>query len=415
MHDLVEDMPDLFEEETDVNLVYVKYVTSSLAVRDRLELMGYTHDASAKVFEIVRKGMLENVAAVWEEASKWAAREPLEDWMAGLKNYFEVLEHRLTPDAWIQGLSAIHRKGWNVTGSFWRLANLNPTLRAMLYADGGVTFDFGFPRVSDRRHIFRLATEALSPNELIQYDLTDCGRTPRARAREMLRTESQAPLPRLIILTEGSTDARILERALALFYPHLVNRVSVMDFHRCKVPGGTGSLVNTVKAFGGANTESRIVALFDNDTAGRDAMRVLSGVALPQNIAVKCYPDLPLAMNYPTISAGCISKMNINGLACALEMYLGTDVLIDASGSLTPVELIGVNDGIGQPQGRLLRKYQILEAFERKLTLSERSPERIPEFDWTGVTSILRSVLAAPHASHVLALVDYERDAWRRP
>jgi hypothetical protein len=407
-------MHDLIDNVADPNLFYIRYVTSSLAVRDRLELLGYTYDASAQAFEIAREGMLQNVKAVREEAAKWEDIEPMEDKLAALENYIDALKHHLTPEAWIQGLATIHQKNWDVTGSFWRLANLNPTLRAMLYADMGINFDFGFPRVSDRRHIFRLAVEALPPNELIQYDLTDCGRTLRSRASEILHMESRASLARLIVLTEGATDARILERALALFYPHLVNRVSVMNFRLYRVPGGTGPLSNAVKAFAGANIESRIVALFDNDAAGQDAMRALSALELPPNIALRCYPDLPVAFDYPTISAGHVSKMNINGLACAIEMYFGTDILMDSFGDLTPVELKGMNHGIGLPQGCLREKTKLLKAFEEKLTICEKNPERISEFDWNGITSILRVVLNAPHSSQALALVDRERDAWRR-
>ena len=400
---------DFNKEVSDENLVYVKYVTSGLAVKDRLELIGYTYEASVRVFEIARERMIENSGAIWEEACQWAAREPMEDWLASVTNYIEVLRHDLTPKTWIQGLSEIHRHGWNATGYYWRLANLSPMLRAMLYADSGINFDFGFPRVSDRRHVFRLAAEAFSPTELMQYDLTDFGRIPKARASETLRYESRSTPLRLTILTEGSTDARIIERTLALFYPHLVNRVSVMDFNRFRVPGGAGSLLNTVKAFAGAMIENRIVALFDNDTAGRVAVRSLSRVTLPENIVVKCYPDLPFATEYPTLNSSGISKMNINGVAGAIELYLGLDALIDPSGKLTPVELLGMDQGLGQPQGRLLRKQDILETFERKLTLSEKNPEQIHNFDWTGIRSILSSVLDAFHACDSSALVDHEK------
>jgi hypothetical protein len=88
------------------------------------------------------------------------------------------------------------------------------------------------------------------------------------------------------ILTEGVTDRRVLEASLKLLYPHLAEYYAFMDFDGANAPGGAGQLVNTVKAFAGAGIANRVIALFDNDTAARSALRGLEGVSLPSSMRV---------------------------------------------------------------------------------------------------------------------------------
>lgn len=161
---------------------------------------------------------------------------------------------------------------------------------------------------------------------------------------------------KIIVLTEGSTDTLILSRSLDALYPHLRDFYSFVDFTASNLAGGAGALVSTIKAFIGLGIQNRTVALFDNDTAARDALRALSSVTLPDNIKIVQLPALDFARDYPTVGPQGRTNMDINGLACSIELYLGSDVLADREHGFVPIQWKGYNQTLGQYQGEILNK-----------------------------------------------------------
>ena len=65
--------------------------------------------------------------------------------------------------------------------------------------------------------------------------------------------------------------------------------------------GSAGTLAATVKAFIAAGTSDSFIALFDNDTAGADAMRSLSAIEIPLNCQILRNPEVAIAKDYPTV------------------------------------------------------------------------------------------------------------------
>ena len=163
-----------------------------------------------------------------------------------------------------------------------------------------------------------------------------------------------------IVLTEGSTDGAVLKAALALLYPHLEGYYSFLDFESTRAAGGAGHLVSVVKAFAGAGITNRIIALFDNDTAAREAVRALQTVRLPPNFAVRHYPDLELLRAYPTLGPGGLTTLDVNGLAASIELYFGKDVLSDGQGGMIPVRWKGYSDALRNDQGEVGNKGRLL-------------------------------------------------------
>lgn len=141
-------------------------------------------------------------------------------------------------------------------------------------------------------------------------------------------------------------------RTLKHGYPHLADYFGFMDFEGVRIGGGAGSLVNIVKAFGGAGIVNRTVALFDNDTAARAALAGLRSIRLPSNIVVKHLPRLVELESYPTIGPTGLALMNVNDVAGGLELYLGSDVLTEPSGTPMPVQWTGYDVGVGAFQVR---------------------------------------------------------------
>jgi len=174
-------------------------------------------------------------------------------------------------------------------------------------------------------------------------------------------------------------------------YPHLSEYYSFMDFGLSNVPGGANFLVSTIKAFIGTGIKNRIVALFDNDTAAEISLRSLKDIAIPDNIKILKYPDLDIAKRYPTIGPGGISELNVNGLSCSIEVYLGADVLM-RNGELTPIQWKGWEPNLNRYQGEILNKRELQEAFFEKVSKCTIDPSLIGKTDWKPLQLILNQI-----------------------
>ena len=205
---------------------------------------------------------------------------------------------------------------------------------------------------------------------------------------------------KVIILTEGTTDREFLGRSLKLLHPHMAEYFHFFDFdlnRNNRQAGGVGNLANLVRGFASASVRHRILALFDNDTAAKEALRNLEPSLLSENIVVRHYPDLDIAEDYPTVGPTGKNTMNINGLAGGMEVYLGRDVLIDDNGELTPVLWTSYSRSVGAYQGELLNKTKVQDRFREKLEFCERHPDQLDSYDWAGVRAILQLVLTSFH------------------
>ncbi len=182
-----------------------------------------------------------------------------------------------------------------------------------------------------------------------------------------------------------------------------------MDFEGARVAGGAGALAAMVKAFVGAGILNRIVAVFDNDTAGASALHSLRQIRLPANIAVLQYPDLPLAEDYPTVGPSGPAHMNVNGLAASLELYLGRDVL--ESRTVTACSRCGwkgYDETLKRYHGEVIAQREILERFDRKLAECEVDPSIVGSRDWTGLRLILQVLQTAFHPADEQTMIDVE-------
>ena len=165
-----------------------------------------------------------------------------------------------------------------------------------------------------------------------------------------------------------------------------------MDFDPMRVAGGAGPFVEMVKTFAGAGIANRIVAFFDNDTAGHSALRALRAMTLPRNIRVLTYPQIRLSLCYPTVGPVGDQVANVDGAAASIELYFGEDVLRDDAGVLMPVRWGAMDRGVGRYQGELANKRVLQERFAAKLYNAENDRAAIDAQDWSGMASILTSL-----------------------
>lgn len=193
-------------------------------------------------------------------ADEWSVLQGL-DFAAYRSTLSEVISQGLSP------LRIAELKG----------AELDPRMEYVLGEDDHQMLRFGN---ADVRCLLRLVCELVPADSRVVLDVSDLIDSGYCDEHELICADAVQSLtaghpenaPR-IILTEGSTDARILQESLALMKPHLAEYYTFMDFGASRPPGGTGQLVSLVKAFSAAGITNRVIALFDNDTAAHEAVR----------------------------------------------------------------------------------------------------------------------------------------------
>ena len=237
--------------------------------------------------------------------------------------------------------------------------------------------------------IFRVILDAFSDDEELPLDSTDlydsgwCNDIP---------DDDDYNVPKTIILTEGKYDADVLCKSIELLYPYMGKFYSFINFSEYRVQGSTNFLTHYLKAFIASGIQNRVIALFDNDSAGLAELVELKKINIPNNFRIMHLPDIELANSYPTIGPNGEEYLNINGRACSIELFLGKDV-ISENGKYIPVHWKGYNDKTGTYQGEVLKKNQIQEAFARKYSSALKSDNRtIDSEQWAEMHQLLEYI-----------------------
>lgn len=316
------------EGETDCRIVYTCEVWK---VRDRLDVMGFTLTRVKREFQELLSKHVESID--W-----WNGDPDLDPRGATEVQFLESL----TFESYLLGLRELFRldiQPWDTNNA--ELSQLSAEAKYILEDNEG--YEMGF-FCTDVRSLIRTACELAPDAGWITLDVTDLVAGGYFEADFKFVEKSTHALvarhsenAKRIILTEGKTDRRILHGAMSVLYPHLLDYYSFFDFDETRFGGGVAQLVALVKGFIAAGVSNRVIVLFDNDTAAKDAMRQLDEIKMPQNIAVLTYPELELLRDYPTIGPTGQTRLNVNGMAASIELFLGRDVLKDEqSGELSP-------------------------------------------------------------------------------
>jgi hypothetical protein len=193
---------------------------------------------------------------------------------------------------------------------------------------------------------------------------------------------------KILILTEGRTDARILRDSFASMRPEIAHLYSYMDHETFKAEGGTSALVHLARSLAAAGIPNRIVFLFDNDTAGYEGLRKFEKERLPKHYKAITLPHLNFAESYPTIGPTGEALADINERACGIELYCGPKALTKHDGQPCAIQWTGYNAGMKRYQGEPLDKDGIKERYTKMLAVSPHAATD-PEFE------SMRLVLAA--------------------
>lgn len=375
----------------------IEYACETEKVIDRLNIMGFTMRRVREEFEIGRQREFERYLSYrnWDSILGEIGR-----------NNSELLE-KLTFDAYVAALAKIIANRLKpISGHVQTKEECEPLIEYILRSNGDPAFGI-FEYDQDIRLVIRLACDVASADTYVVQDITELVHAGYYKENEAVCEKETRTLiagypenAPIIVLAEGSTDAKFLQQALALLYPHLSTYYSFFDFHASRSQGGAGHLVSLVKAFSAAGITNRVIALLDNDTAAHEAKRGLDAIDLPSNITVMHYPNFDLLRTYPTLGPGGLELLDVNGLAASIELYLGEDVLRTEHNTLIPVQWKGYNSTLRKYQGEVLHKEKIHDAFQKKFKLCKANPQELQNADWVGLSAILKEIFHAFECSN---------------
>ena len=328
----------------------VVYEASRDVILRRLDLLGYTNAVASREFA----AWLAEERARWAEYSAddgdWAAETnagirslTFEEWRRRVPEHLANRYEREQPHDEIDRHMRESEDSWLWFAGYGSLTSI----RAMLDACPSV------------------ATVALDISDLIGGGWINEDEAICALARETNKLEPR-PLAPIVVLAEGSSDIRILQRSLAKLFPERQDYFSFFNHAELSVDGGAPYLIKFLKAFAAARAPFRMVAVFDNDAVGLQAFRQAKALNLPANMIVVRLPDTELARAYPTIGPQGRHAMDVNGQAAAIELYLGRTALTRGC-ELRPVRWAGYVQGAASYQGEVEGKGEVEALFLEEL------------------------------------------------
>lgn len=254
----------------------------------------------------------------------------------------------------------------------------------------------------DPRFALSLSLSRTQKSTPVTLDLTDLvlggwlamDEMPHREARSRMSAAVAASGP-VIVIAEGATDARWLRRSLEVSAPDVAHHFEFLDFAGYNAPGGTDRVVSLSKGMAAAGVMNRIVAVLDNDTAGREAARQLAALNLPPQLAVVTLPTVPYASRYPTLGPTGSVDADVNGRATSIEFMFGEDVLRDDDGSFVPVRWQSFIESAGTYQGRLGSKHKIEVGKRIDQVLALTGTDAIPEQVLRGCNRLTSMLLGA--------------------
>jgi hypothetical protein len=198
-----------------------------------------------------------------------------------------------------------------------------------------------------------------------------------ADRRVFVRTLDQSN--RFLIVTEGSSDAKILKHALKLLRPHIADFFDFVDMEEGYPFSGTGNLFRFLQGLISISIQNNVIVIYDNDAEGvanYERSRVLN---VPPNMLILKLPDSPDLAEIDTIGPNGRHKADINGCAAAIECYLDL-------GTLPLVRWTSFNSRTDTYQGELINKSGYMRDF-----LDQR--EQVEGYDYRRIKTVLDKIV----------------------
>ncbi|MGJ8678498.1 MAG: HEPN/Toprim-associated domain-containing protein [Akkermansiaceae bacterium] len=131
---------------------------------------------------------------------------------------------------------------------------------------------------------------------------------------------------KILIATEGKSDARIIKRTFEFLHPDILDFFSFITASEKYHFWGTGRLVNFAEGLIRIDVQNKILFILDNDAEGVDAYRKLQSLNLPPNMGSMLLPDITELKKFQAEGPEGVRECDINGRAAAIECYLDLDI-----------------------------------------------------------------------------------------
>lgn len=210
-------------------------------------------------------------------------------------------------------------------------------------------------------------------------DVIDSGYADRSLIVQELPTSYK-----FLIVTEGSSDAKILQKALALLRPNECDFFHFVDMQDNYPFTGAGNLKQFCKGLAKIRILNKVIVIFDNDAEGAANLKETRSLSLPPTMRTMRLPNLSRLKAFSTIGPNGAQIDDINGKAAAIECYLDLDWKVSTS---PQVRWTSYNKRLDLYQGELVEK----EKFA-KLFMDLRSKET--GYNFEGLEAILDSLMA---------------------
>ena len=131
---------------------------------------------------------------------------------------------------------------------------------------------------------------------------------------------------RFLLVTEGSSDAQIIGKALALRRPEIVDFFYFVNVTEGYPFSGTGNLHNFCRGLVAIGVINRTLVIYDNDAEGLRKSRASRRLNLPDNLGVIRLPDIADDKMLNSLGPTGHAVSDINGTAASIECYLDLTV-----------------------------------------------------------------------------------------
>ena len=187
-----------------------------------------------------------------------------------------------------------------------------------------------------------------------------------------------------LVVTEGSSDAKVIERALAVLRPGVADFFRFVDMEQGYPFSGTGNLHKFCQGLVSIGIENNVVIIYDNDTAGWEKYNETKTLSMPDNMRTMVLPTLDALRTFETLGPEGTGSADINQRAAAIECYL--DLNWDTRYTPT-VRWTGYNEKLRCYQGELERKSGYVRRF---LKLKQHNSS----YDYSKLEAVLEELMS---------------------
>lgn len=238
----------------------------------------------------------------------------------------------------------------------------DPEVRRHFPSDVEIDTDVGtiFENLDPYITLRLLAENEKNADRFVQWryaDVVDGGWADRSEVVTPLSDTSK-----ILVVTEGSSDSFIIERAIASLCPDIADFFHFVDMEEHYPFTGTGNLFRFCQGLSRIKIKNNVLVLFDNDATGVEKFEQARKLNRPKNMHICRLPDHEFFRSFKTVGPNGASKEDINGSAVAIECFLDLSTINETDNF---VRWTSYNRELQRYQGEIEGKDGLVRAFKK--------------------------------------------------